>query len=271
MKIAKFEDGIAICGTFPNADVMTAVGDGIPLCVTDPPYGRILKNAWDRVHDDQRDFANTMLGWVDTFESVLLPRSALYIFGGIGIPNFRPFYEFMSRVERETNFKIANHITWSKRRAYGVQHNYLFTREEIAYLHYGEDIKKPLIFNVPLRDEKRGYAGFDPDYPAKSEYYRRTSVWTDVDGLTDVPDSDVWEVTELLRGKWHDAQKPIALIEIPIRVHTNPGDIVFDPFAGSGTTAFAARNLGRRFVLIEQDPKNFERLCDELRSGGRAK
>jgi DNA modification methylase len=47
----------------------------------------------------------------------------------------------------------------------------------------------------------------------------------------------------------HPTQKPVALFEYLIRTYTQPGDLVIDPFVGSGTTALAARNTGRRFIV----------------------
>ena len=51
----------------------------------------------------------------------------------------------------------------------------------------------------------------------------------------------------------HPYEKPLSLIARLIRNHTNPGDVVLDPFAGSGTTCVAAKILGRRFIGIERD------------------
>jgi len=53
----------------------------------------------------------------------------------------------------------------------------------------------------------------------------------------------------------HPTQKPIALMEKLIRLFTDPGDLILDPFAGSGTTGVAAIRLGRRFIGWEKDPK----------------
>jgi site-specific DNA-methyltransferase (adenine-specific) len=50
-------------------------------------------------------------------------------------------------------------------------------------------------------------------------------------------------------------QKPLKLIEPFIAVHTDEGDLVFDPFAGSGTTGLAAKNAGRRYVLSDINPE----------------
>lgn len=56
----------------------------------------------------------------------------------------------------------------------------------------------------------------------------------------------------------HQTQKPIALMESLIRDFTDPGDIVVDPFAGSGTTGVACIRLGRRFIGWERDAKFYE-------------
>jgi len=54
---------------------------------------------------------------------------------------------------------------------------------------------------------------------------------------------------------WHPTPKPVAPIAALIRVHSNPGDIVFDPFMGSGTTAVAADRLGRRWFGCDINPE----------------
>jgi hypothetical protein len=53
----------------------------------------------------------------------------------------------------------------------------------------------------------------------------------------------------------HTAQKPLALMESLLRDFTDPGELILDPFAGSGTTGVAAKRLGRRFLGWERDPK----------------
>ena len=64
----------------------------------------------------------------------------------------------------------------------------------------------------------------------------------------------------------HPTQKPVALFEYLIRTYTEPGALVLDNTAGSGTTAIAALNAGRRFVCIERDPGYYwsavARVCD---------
>jgi adenine-specific DNA-methyltransferase len=56
----------------------------------------------------------------------------------------------------------------------------------------------------------------------------------------------------------HPHEKPTALLELLIKHSTNRGDLIVDPFAGSGSTIRAARNLGRSGVGVEYDQKNWE-------------
>ena len=256
--VAEFDDGIAICGDSTESGVLSYVSrhigkHGFKLIQADPPYGGIVSAYWDRVEVRDSAFATWMLDWTKKFAKIVEPRGHMWIWGGIGKPLFRPFYRYLVEVEMDGDFLLANHITWKKRRAYGIQHNFLFCREEAAVLHRGPDIKKPLIFNVPLLEKLRGYEGYDKNHPARSEYLRRSNVWDDI--------------TEILKGKLHEAQKPIKLVEIPIQAHTNPGDYVFDPFGGSGSVPVAARKNDRRFVVIEKDPAIFEMMVTRLRSG----
>lgn len=253
MHFEKFDDGYAILADSTTSelfDFVLSITGLLKLINTDPPYGNIVKEDWDKTEVSAAEFCQWMLDWTYLWKEALLPNAAFYVWGGIGHPKFRPFLKYIVEAEKD-DFLLANLITWGKKRAYGIQHNYLFTREELAYFINGPDIKKPLQFKVPLLETLRGYAGYNEKYPAKSEYLRRTNVWTDI--------------TEILRGKRHPTQKPIPVMAIPIAVHTDPGDWVVDLFAGAGTTAMAARQLGRKFVVVEKKPEEFEKLVTWLR------
>ena len=259
MKVESFNDGVAICGNSTSQEVIVEVQrslgeSGAHLIATDPPYGNIVQEEWDRWGKGQSAFVDWMMSWTKSYSDLLIPGGAFYVWGGYGVPGFRPFFEYSSRIENETDLQMSNFITWSKKRAYGLSYNYLSTREEVLFLVKGNP-KKPVVFNVPYLEAKRGYAGYNAKYPAKSEFYRRTNVWTDV--------------TEIFSGKVHPTQKPMRVTEIPIEVSTNPGQWVVDPFAGSMTTAFAARKLGRKWICVEKDQLIFDAAVASLRSGDR--
>ena len=86
---------------------------------------------------------------------------------------------------------------------------------------------------------------------------------------TPVPDNftDLWWYSPILVGsaeRVHCCQKPDRMIQDMIITSTRPGELVLDPFAGSGTTGVAAMRTGRRAVLIEQDEKYCEIIANRL-------
>lgn len=66
------------------------------------------------------------------------------------------------------------------------------------------------------------------------------------------------------RASDHPTEKPVRLMAELIADFTQPGDVVLDPFMGSGTTGVAAVKLGRRFIGIERDPQHFETACARI-------
>lgn len=272
-----FTDGLVIQADATDQRVVEYVKNivgQVTLIGADSPYGEIVDNPWDKVRNlipdldptlpVARVFADWLTKWTLTWTELLVAGGAMYSWGGIGKPGFRPFYMYLHDVEERSNgcVNLANHITWKKKRAYGIQHNYLFTREECAYFIKADDIRKPHCFNVPLREEKRGYAGYDLAHPAKSEFLRRSNVWDEP--ATDESFDSVWDISEIFRGKIHKCQKPNRVSEIPIEVHTKLGEYVIDLFAGSGSLSAAARRLGRKWIAIENGPAEFDTICKRM-------
>ncbi len=245
MNLDKSGAGIILCGDSFSKEISHEIdallghtpGDKgwpksqFPLVICDPWYGGIVGKK------DEADY----LRWMRECEVRTTPSATICMFGGIGKRGNRPFLHFAYIVEEAfPEWQIKNWITWGKKRAYGVQDNYLWTREECLILTKGEPV-----FNIPYLEEKRGYAGFNKKYPAKSEYLRRTNVWTDI--------------TELFRGKIHECQKPDKLYQVLIETHSNPGDMVYDPCGGSLTTVRAAKACQRRYCVVEKDAASIEK------------
>ena len=154
----------------------------------------------------------------------------------------------MMSIEEKGLLQYRNLITWAKRRAYGKSHDYLFCREEIAWYSVSKE-RTGVTFNIPLLSEKRGYAGFSKKYPAKSEFKRVSNVWGDI--------------PELMRPK-RVAQKPVELMRRLVKTHANKGDLVVDPFAGSGSTGIAALLEGCRFVGSDTDSEAVKMSNEDL-------
>ncbi len=66
------------------------------------------------------------------------------------------------------------------------------------------------------------------------------------------------------RGKVHPTEKPIKLFEYLVGVSSNENDKILDPFAGSGTTGVACKNLNRKFILIEKEQEYIDVINKRL-------
>jgi DNA modification methylase len=92
------------------------------------------------------------------------------------------------------------------------------------------------------------------------------SGWRDGVGGWPALCSTVWNLTPAHR-QGHPAPFPVELARRCIRLSTWPGEVVFDPFAGSGTTLLAARQLGRRAIGVEASERYCELAARRLAQG----
>ena len=168
--------------------------------------------------------------------------------------------EEVLRCLRETGWTLQNLIIWKKKTsAVPVAGKYGKHYQILAYATRGE---KARVFNR-LR--------ISPPLPANYRYEREngvyvTDIWDDIRELT----SGYFAGDEAIRNKKgervHKQQSPIALLLRIILSSSKTGDTVFDPFAGTGTTLVTARQLGRKGVGIEIDPKNTALIQERLKN-----
>lgn len=223
----------------------------VDLLLTDPPYMNIVDDKWDKQWKTVQDYVDWMYKVLEAMKPKMKDHGSVIFFGGIGSHNERPFFKVMDAIESKNLYTYRNFVTWGKRRAYGKSHDYLFCREEIVWYSMSPE-RTEVTFNIPLTNIERGYEGYNKKYPAKSKFKRVTNVWSDI--------------PELMRPK-RKAQKPVPLMERIIQTHSNPGDLVVDPFAGWGTTGIAALGLGRRFFGNEgiiEDAKEANERCEAV-------
>jgi DNA modification methylase len=214
--------------------------NSVSLFVLDPPYYGIVNDEWDNQWDDVGEYVNWMCNLLQEARRKLTMGGSVLLFGGVGKHREHPFWELCMTAEKFLVYR--NMITWKKRRAYGKSHDYLFCREEIAWFSKSAE-REEVTFNVPLLKEKRGYAGFDPKYPAKSEYKRVSNVWDDI--------------PELMRPE-RSCEKPQELYDRIIETHSNENDLVCDFFLGTGRSACSALENNRRFLGCDKDPRAVE-------------
>ena len=166
--------------------------------------------------------------------------------------------EFVLQCLRDTGWTFQNLIIWKKKTS-AVPGMKRFGKhyQVIAFATKG---KTPRVFHR-LR--------IDPPLPADYKHAREngmfvTDVWDDIRELT----SGYFAGDEALRdvegNRLHKQQAPIQLLLRIILSSTNPGDVVLDPFAGSGTTLVVAEQLRRKSIGIELDSHNVTLIQDRL-------
>lgn len=119
--------------------------------------------------------------------------------------------------------------------------------------------KTDLFFNAWKRAGFRigGHIVFRKGYTSKSAFlqYRHESAYLLIKGNPARPDAPLPDVLDwtYTGNKLHPTQKSVSMLEPLIQTFTRPGDIVLDPFAGSGSTCVAAQSTGRHYFGIELD------------------
>ena len=158
-------------------------------------------------------------------------------------------------------FILRNRISWEREKGRGAKDNWKNCLEDIWFFTKGKDytfnidavkVQRPVI--APYRNEK----GEPKDWQEKGKQRFRlthpSNIWTDIS----IP---FWSMPE---NTPHPTQKPEKLIAKLILASSNEGDVVFDPFLGSGTTAVTAKKLGRRYIGIEQEKEYVALACKRL-------
>lgn len=213
----------------------------VNLIFADPPYflsnggitchaGRMVsvdKGDWDRLDsvENMHDFNRR---WLLACKTVLRPNGTIWVSGTQHVI-FSVGYAM-----QQLGFKLLNIITWEKPNPPPNLSCRYFTHSTETILWAARDSRSKHTFNYEAMREEAGGK-------------QMKSVWR-------IPAPS--EKEKALGS--HPTQKPLQLLERIVRASTKEGDLVLDPFAGSGTTGLAAVKFGRRFVGIEADSSFLE-------------
>lgn len=222
----------------------------VDMIFADPPYflssggiscsgGKqvlVDKGEWDKPLDIEERLSYHRK-WIKLCRDVLKDNGTIWISATL-----HSVYAIGVALEME-GFSIINNIIWQKTNPSPNLSCRCFTHstETVIWARKQLTSKKKGVhtFNYELMKEKNGGK-------------QMKDVW---DFNKPEPDFYVSSVTpkrEKLEGK-HPTQKPMGLLRRIIEASTNEGDLILDPFNGSGTTGIAANELGRRYIGIEQE------------------
>ncbi|MEQ1604364.1 MAG: site-specific DNA-methyltransferase [Pyrinomonadaceae bacterium] len=213
------------------------------LLFADPPYNLTKSFGQETFRElTSDDYEAWLDSWLSLCVPLLKPTASIYICGD---------WRSSAAIQRVGSkyFKLQNRITWEREKGRGAKANWKNSAEDIWFFTVSDEftfnlgavklrrkVLAPYKENGKPKDWKSDEAGnYRDTHPS--------NIWTDIT----VP---FWSMPE---NTDHPTQKPEKLLAKIILASTNPGDLILDPFAGSGTTAVAAKKLGRDFVVIEAD------------------
>ena len=216
----------------------------VDLMVVDPPYN-LTKNFGTTTfkETDLQSYKKWLDKWLKKTVRILKDNASVYICSdwktSIAIPEIAGKY-----------FILQNRISWEREKGRGAQNNWKNCLEDIWFFTMGKEytfnieavkIQKEVI--APYRDNNGAPKDWVQDGEKRYRLTHPSNIWTDIS----IP---FWSMPE---NTPHPTQKPEKLIAKLILASSNPGDVVFDPFLGSGTTSVTAKKLGRRFIGIERE------------------
>jgi site-specific DNA-methyltransferase (adenine-specific) len=214
------------------------------LIIIDPPYNLTRDFAGNRFKQmSDALYLEYLHTWFSRVAECLKPDGSLYLCGD---------WKCTSALQTvmQEHLTVLNRITWQREKGRGASANWKNGMEDIWF---GVKNPKQYTFNVEAVKVKRKvlapyrHEGKPKDWQETEEgKYRMTypsNFWDDIT----VP---YWSMPE---NTDHPTQKPEKLIAKLILASSNEGDIVFDPFLGSGTTSVVARKLNRMFCGVEMN------------------
>lgn len=253
--------------------------DSVDLIFADPPYN--IGFTYDK-YDDKRDdeeYVQWTQDWIDGCSRLLKPNGSMYIL--IGDEYAAETRIHLKKLEREKKLMFRNWIVWHY--TFGQNCKLKFNRSH-AHLFYcvGSDACKggitlkdtPFTFNRPAiaipsarqttyKDARANPTGKMPD----DTWYLRPQ---ETEGNYFRPNEDTWYLSRLCgtfkeRQGWHPCQLPESLLERIVKLSSNEGDLVFDPFSGSGTTLAVAGRLKRQWLGCDVSDEYVERALERIR------
>ena len=224
--------------------------------IADPPYFQVLlKETWDNQWQTEEDYLDWTEDWIKKCARVLKNDGLFFIFGQLG-KREHLWLHLCSMATRKMQFHDM--LIWDRAVGYNERYD-SFTPcyEMILVLRKSKDAK-------PYFDKDAVRTSYDDD---TIKQYLKDKRYKDLDARKTHLEKGKYATNILrvpsLKGSskekvGHPSQKPIKLIEMLVQSATREGDLVLDPFLGSGTTAVVCQNLNRNFAGIEIEQKYIE-------------
>lgn len=226
-------DMLAVCPLLPEASV--------DLLIADPPYNLTKSfNGKTFARRKTEAYADYTREWLAAVKPLLKPEASVYVCcdWASSLIIGQVLSEF---------FQVRNRITWQREKGRGAKTNWKNGLEDIWFATNGEQY----YFNLPAVKQRRRVKA-----PYRVQGKPKDWVETPSGNYRDTCPSNFWDdITipfwSMAENTAHPTQKPEKLIAKIILASSQPGELVLDPFLGSGTTSVVAKKLGRHYIGIE--------------------
>ena len=237
-------------------ELMKDIPDGsVDMVITSPPYDNL------RTYKDRLEWGEHIWKPVleDLYRVVKDGGVVVWVVGDATIKGSETGTSFKQALwAKEVGFNLHDTMIWEKTgmlptqdRYYAIfEYMFVFSKGKPAAMNFIEDKPNTAGGRVQKKDavinkgkQKTGTGTF-----VRKHFGRRTNIWRVAIG----------------ESHKHPAIFPLQLAQDHIQTWSNKGDIVLDPFAGSGTTGVACQNLNRNFILMEQEPEYVEIIKQRL-------
>ena len=264
--------------------------ESIDLIIADPPYYKVIGEKWDYRWHTEEDYLEWSRKWINEASRALRKGGSFYLFGYFRIlSRLLPILEAAGLELRQQLImnKGMKAVSGRATKRYKLFPN---VTESILFLYkdskpYVKDFLKKRQKELGLKSKEINEA-----LGVKSNGGGMWSIYTGNNICKQLPTEDIWKKLESIlefnipyekisqtynaqmgitdvwddidfyerKGRFHPTQKPLKAVERLVFASSNQGDLVLDPFMGSGTTGVSALSKGRRFIGCELSEEYFD-------------
>lgn len=283
------------------ADCLKALPDiadkSVDLVIADPPYWKVIGEKWDYQWRTEEDYIEWALKWIAEVSRTLRYGGTFYLFGyfrtlALLVPHLSDFeLDLRQQILVDKGMRAVSGRATKKYRLFPnttesilfiTKENRKFVKPFLKERQAALGLKSKEI-NEALGVKSNG-GGMWSIYTGKNvcEQFPTRTLWTKLQKVLDFdldydkvaqtfnPQmglTDIWRDIDFYKeDRVHPTQKPLKLIKRLIRASSNANDLVLDPFGGSGSTALAALQLDRNYIMIEQDENYYKNILERIES-----